>query len=114
MNDEIEHVQDRFRRFADLECKEYSDHYYRLAHGVAADGELVRFIAEMPDQQPNLFFASVQYLTGAEAVPASGVELRSFVKQRGRDVAVSWTPLLRGNGLDSGRVRPRRWTTSEL
>ncbi len=88
MNDKIEHVKERFQRFADLECKGYSDFYYRLAQSVAADEELARFIAEMPDPQPNLFLASVQYLTGPEGMPANGVELGSFVKERGRDVGL--------------------------
>src|SRR5882724_8290734 len=79
-------IKRRFRQFADLECKGYSDLYYRLALAVSEDDEVVRFIAEMPVTQPNLFFASIQLLTGPADVPATGSDLRAFVKRRGREV----------------------------
>ena len=41
----------------------------------------------MPDQQPNLFFASVQYLTGPEEMPMSRSELSSFVGEHEVEVA---------------------------
>ena len=87
MNDTTEHVRLRFRRFADDECRGYSAAYFRLSHSVAQDDYLPRFIARMPDQQPNLFFASVQYLTGPEEMPMSRSELSSFVREHEGEVA---------------------------
>jgi len=79
-------IKRRYRQFADLECKGYSDLYYGLALAVSEDDEVVGFIAEMPVTQPNLFFASIQLLTGPADVPATGSDLRAFVKRRGREV----------------------------
>lgn len=77
----------RYQQFADAECKGYSDVYYRLALAVAGDDEVVGFIAGMPVTQPNLFFASVQYLTGPDRMPVTGAELRALVKSRGGEIA---------------------------
>jgi hypothetical protein len=79
-------IKRQYRQFADLECKGYSDHYYRLALAVSEDDDVVAFIAEMPVTQPNLFFASIQLLTGPAAMPATGTDLRTFVKQRGHEI----------------------------
>ena len=81
MNDTTEHVRQRFRRFAEEECAGYSAAYFRLSHAVAQDDYLSKYISLMPDQQPNLFFASVQYLTGPEEMPSSRSELSRFVKK---------------------------------
>ena len=80
-------IKARYRQFADLECKGYSEIYYRLALAVSEDDEVVAFLAGMPVTQPNLFFASIQLLTGPADMPDTGAALRSFVKQRGREVA---------------------------
>ena len=48
-------IKRRYRQFADVECKGYSDVYYGLALAVSEDDEVVGFIAEMPVVQPNLF-----------------------------------------------------------
>jgi hypothetical protein len=37
--------------------------------------------------QPNLFLAAIQYLTGPAAMPTSAAELRTFVRERGFDLA---------------------------
>ena len=81
MSHTTEHVRLRFRRFAEEECAGYSPVYSRLSHAVAQDDYLPKFVALMPDQQPNLFFASVQYLTGPEEMPSSRSELSRFVKK---------------------------------
>lgn len=81
MNDTTEHVRRRFRRFAEEECTGYSAAYFRLSHAVAQDDFLPKFISLMPDQQPNLFFASVQYLTGPREMPSGRSELSRFVKK---------------------------------
>jgi hypothetical protein len=85
MNDRGD-IKRRYRRFAEMECKGYSDIYYRLALAVSEDDEVVGFIAGMPVVQPNLFFASVQLLTGPDRMPGAGAELRGFLKRRGREV----------------------------
>jgi hypothetical protein len=79
-------VRRRYREFADRECKGYSQAYYRLALAVAEDGDVAAFVAAMPVIQPNLFFASIQFLTGSERMPATGAALRAFLGQRGEDV----------------------------
>ena len=93
-------IKRRYRQFADAECKGYSDVYYRLALAVAEDDEVVGFIAEMPVTQPNLFFASVQYLTGPDRMPMTGAGLRGLVKSRGGEIA--------------GVMRSRRTQTNEV
>src|SRR2546425_888140 len=79
-------IKRRYRQFADMECKGYSDVYYGLALAVSEDDEVVGFIAEMPVVQPNLFLASVQLLTGPDGMPRTGSALRAFLKRRGGEV----------------------------
>ena len=79
-------VQRTYRTFAERECRGYSDLYYRLALAVAADDAVAAFIAAMPVIQPNLFFASIQLLTGPEGMPGDADGLRVFVERRGDDV----------------------------
>lgn len=80
-------IKQRYRHFAERECKGYSDAYYGLALAVSEDDDVVSFIAGMPVVQPNLFFASIQLLTGPDRMPKTGSELRAFLKRRGREVA---------------------------
>lgn len=82
-----EQIRRQYRQFAELECKGYSELYYGLALGVSEDDVVLRFIAERPVTQPNLFLASVQLLTGPERMPRTPAELRAFVGSRGREVA---------------------------
>ena len=79
-------IKERYRRFAERECKGYSDVYYGLALAVSDDDAVASFIAGMPVTQPNLFFAAVQFLTGPENMPATAAELRAFVKRNGDEV----------------------------
>lgn len=79
-------IRRRYQRFAETECKGYSDAYYRLALAVSEDDEVVDFIAAMPATQPNLFLASVQFLTGPHDMPRTGPELRAFLRRRGGEV----------------------------
>ena len=65
-------VKPRFRRFADTECKGYSDILYRLSVAVSGDDDVADFIAAMPVTQPNLFFAAIQLLTGPDDMPQTG------------------------------------------
>jgi hypothetical protein len=78
-----------YRRFAEVECHDYSPQYARLARSIAADEGLLRFIAALPDGQPNLFLASVQYVSGAaEDMPVDGAQLSEFVGEHGEEIAV--------------------------
>ena len=90
----------RYRQFADRECKGYSDAYYQLALAVADDDEVIRFLAPMPVIQPNLFFASIQFLVGREHMPSTGPELRTF--------------LTRHRAQISDVMRSRRTQTNEV
>ena len=76
-----------FRRFADRECKGYSDLYYDLALAVAGDEDIAGFVATMPVTQPNLFFACVRFLAGADGMPETGADLRTFVKRHRPELA---------------------------
>jgi hypothetical protein len=82
-----EAIADTYRTFARVECAGYSDIYRGLALAVADDEELLGFIAGMPVAQPNLFLASIQYLTGPQAMPGDGGALRAFVRARGGEIA---------------------------
>lgn len=57
-------LSDRFRTFADSECKDSSPLYYALSHATAQDAELIEVTGWAASGQPvpNLFFASVHYL----------------------------------------------------
>jgi hypothetical protein len=84
---EASDIRRRYRQFAETECKGYSDVYYALALAMSENDEVLAFIGEMPVIQPNLFFASIQLLTGPDGMPTSGSELRAFLKRRGGAVA---------------------------
>jgi hypothetical protein len=83
----LDHVRQRYRQFADRECKGYSATYYELALAVSEDDDVAGFIAGMPVIQPNLFFASIQFLTGPDHMPRTGSALRAIVQRRGREIA---------------------------
>jgi hypothetical protein len=82
MDDLMEALRQRYRRFADRECGEYSALYYKLAHAVANDETLLSFIAGLPDRQPNLFFAAIHYLAGSEQMPSNAAALNTFVCEK--------------------------------
>ena len=68
-----------YRYFAEVEAKQTSPSYRRLANGVADDSGLIARLELLPapKRQPNLLFASVSYLGG----PTSDWEsFRSFVE----------------------------------
>ena len=79
-------IKRRYRQFADTECRGYSDVYHELSRAVSEDDEVIDFIAGMPEIQPNLFFASIQLLTGPDGVPRTGSELRTLVRRRGAEI----------------------------
>jgi hypothetical protein len=83
----IASIAERYRRFADDECGTYAPRYARLALAVAEDEALQDFIGTLPDTQPNLFFAAVQYLTGPARMPADGPQLRRFARQHRSKIA---------------------------
>lgn len=80
-------VRHSYRQFAEMECRGYSDLYYRLALGAADDESIVRFIADRPIIQPNLFFAAVQFVVGVDDVPSNGPQLAMLLRTRGVEVA---------------------------
>ena len=84
---ELDAVRRRYREFADTECRGYSDLYYRLSLDAAADDSVMRFIADRPVIQPNLFLAAVQYVTGADRMPSTVSDLRALLDERGADIA---------------------------
>ena len=53
---------------------------------MADDDDVVDFITGMPVTQPNLFFASIQFLTGPDSMPSTGAALRAFVTRHGREL----------------------------
>ncbi len=83
----VDLIKRRYRHFANVECGDYGKIYAALANAVAADEQLLSFIAKQPDQQPNLFFGAVQYLAGVEMMPTCGDTLREFVLTNGEKVA---------------------------
>ena len=85
---DLRHVRSRFRRFAHEEAWLASPLYARLARAVASDDALTRFVAQLPDTQPNLLFAIIQYLHGHDSMPRDGAALRD-VLERDRDEVVS-------------------------
>ena len=83
----IEQIRSRYQRFAEQECRGYSDLYCTLALAVADDEKLLEFIGEMPDTQPNLFLTSIRYLTGPAGMPRTGAELREVVESQRSSIA---------------------------
>jgi hypothetical protein len=61
-------LAERFRRFAEVECRGYSPLYERLALAVADDAELLALAAHAPAGQPapNLFLAAAHWLLHGE------------------------------------------------
>lgn len=82
-----EHIKTEYRRFAENECRGNSDHYFDLARAVADEDQVIEFIAQMPVTQPNLFFASIQFLTGPDHMPRSRVDLKHVVDDRSDEIA---------------------------
>jgi hypothetical protein len=66
-----EAIARRFRRFAEVEASGHSPLYEALCHGVAADPEILHFLAELPEakQQPNLLLAAVRFVCGVQTSP---------------------------------------------
>jgi hypothetical protein len=66
-----EAIARRFRRFAETEASGRSPLYETLCLGVAADPEILNFLADLPDdkQQPNLLLAAVRFVCGVQASP---------------------------------------------
>jgi hypothetical protein len=87
MTQDLDGIRRRYRRFGEVEAGSYSPLYRELSHAVANDDDLVGFIDSMPDGQPNLLLASIQYLTGAKAMPRTARELGDFVAARRHEVA---------------------------
>jgi hypothetical protein len=63
-----EAIARRFRRFAETEASGRSPLYEALCHGIAADPEILAFLADLPQakQQPNLLLAAVRFVCGVK------------------------------------------------
>lgn len=77
-DEELERIATGYRAFVDDAGPE-SPCYAELAGAVAADREVLGFLAALPagKRQPNLLFAALQYLYGR--APQDGAELRRLV-----------------------------------
>lgn len=75
-----------YRYFAEVEAAESSPAYCTLANGVAGDPVVLERLGRLPEtkRQPNLMFASVQFLGGPTS---SWDEFRAFVLDRWDDLA---------------------------
>ena len=103
MNDPTD-IRRRYRQFADRECKGYSDLYYRLALAVSEDDDVISFLGGMPVAQPNLFLASIQFLTGLDRMPKTGAELAPDADERGWTLrGLASRPAVRTPGARRGR-----------
>ncbi|HZH20383.1 MAG TPA: DUF2332 family protein, partial [Geodermatophilus sp.] len=76
-DEDIERIASGYRAFAEEAATE-SPLYSRLASAVADDGDVLRFLAGLPEdkRQPALLFAAVQFLHGT---PADLAGLRGVV-----------------------------------
>jgi len=76
MDQYLSRIAARYECFAREEAQDKSPLYEKLAMGVAADQELLQFLATLPfaKQQPNLLFAAFRYL---HAVPTDYQEFRN-------------------------------------
>jgi hypothetical protein len=63
---ELDRIAERYRAFATVEADAVSPLYAGLARAVAADRDLLAFLAELPPpkRQPNLLFAAACFLYG--------------------------------------------------
>jgi hypothetical protein len=81
---DVEHVAGGYRRFAEIEARR-SPLYAEWAAGVAADEEILHWLAGLPrgKRQPNLLFAAVRLLAGT---PAGFPEFRDVLAARRAEV----------------------------
>jgi len=63
-------LSERFRTFAESECKDSSPLYYTLSHSIAQDRSILAIAEQcsLGQPEPNLFFASIHYLLLSEKV----------------------------------------------
>lgn len=61
---DLNYLKERFWAFAETECKNYSELYYKLSIQIVNDGELLNIAADTRRGQPipNIFFAAIHYL----------------------------------------------------
>jgi hypothetical protein len=84
-----EFVRQRYLRFAERWYRAECPTYYSLVLALAADATILRFLAtSRGGSQPNLFFAAVQHIAGADGMPSSLTGLRSLVDSRGTALAL--------------------------
>src|SRR4051812_8005152 len=66
-----------YKRFAELEARDRSPLYERLARSIAREETILGLLAEMPPAkwQPNLLLGAVRYLYGTPSSPTEFIEL---------------------------------------
>jgi hypothetical protein len=76
--EELDRLAAGYRRFAEVEAASASPDYAELAVAVAGNADVLRFLADLPrgKRQPNLLFATLQFLHGR--APTAG-ELPGWV-----------------------------------
>jgi Uncharacterized protein conserved in bacteria (DUF2332) len=80
VGEQLTDVAGRYRWFAEVEAVPVSPRYAELADAVAADADVLAFLATLPTpkQQPNLLFGALRYLH-AGAVAEDAAQLRAWV-----------------------------------
>ena len=76
-----ERIATAYLRFAEEEARGRSPLYEALARGVAADRDILDFLAALPPskRQPNLLLAAARYLLGT---PRDWYQFRDAVRRR--------------------------------
>ena len=61
---DLSRIKDRFKAFAEYECKDYAELYYKLSYDIANDDEVsnIASFAKSSQPVPNIFFGAVHYL----------------------------------------------------
>ena len=87
VDEDVDQIASRYDAFAEEAAAE-SPLYSHLASAVADDGDVLRFLAGLPEskRQPVLLFAAVQFLYGAPSDPAG---LRGVVARDGPRLAAT-------------------------
>jgi hypothetical protein len=84
VNEVLEQIAARFRRFAEVEARASSPLYEAFALGVAADAFACEFLQALPEtkRQPNLLFAALRHVCGTPADwPTFQAQLRAHAAE---------------------------------
>ena len=115
-------LSDRFRTFAEAECKNSSPLYYALSHSIAQDTSILDIAQQSRPGQPipNLFFAAIHYLLASEEYrlhrlatfyptyspsPANPAEAYPYFRDFVLDHSNAVIPLLQSRRVQTNEVR---------